>query len=157
GHEREFGRVDKNPAQLRLIVHEVEQIELRALLTLLDQKRARIDAAKILAVPITMIVALIGQRGMMPRGVTIVENEIEFQMDMRALDADSLASVRRAAHNSDLLTGFHALARLEPGAHFVQVGIQRTNLKAINLMPKDDVITVIRERRACVDVSDRPI
>src|SRR5215831_8041205 len=78
------------------MLNEVEQAELCAFPMLRQQNQSRIEAQQILAVPVPMIVSLIGEIPFVPARKMFVEEKVQLEMDMRPVLGDALVCVGRA-------------------------------------------------------------
>src|SRR5439155_2296421 len=136
---------------------DLKQTELRPQAVRFEQHLARVEAHKVLPIPCAMIVALTRKQFFVPRRKTVVDEQVQFEMDMRAFLRDALVRVGGVAHDGD---GFARLDRLsEPQVtpDFAQVRVSRVNLQTVHGMTEDDVIAEVRERRLRIDVGDGAI
>src|SRR5581483_4998237 len=111
----------------------------------------------VLAVPDAVVIVLIGIPSAKKGREMLVVKQIQLEMHMSALFADTLARVARAAHHGDLLAPVDSLAGMKSGPRFEQMGIKGVNLNAINHVTQDNIIAVIGKGRARVDIHDNAI
>src|SRR2546421_11631512 len=106
-----------------------EQREIRAFARGGEKNRRRIDGSQIESVPIAMIVALAGHEFFMPGREFVVENKIEFEMQVCALPRNAFARVGAAAHRGDALALFDWLAGGEAFGDLAQMRIERADFQ----------------------------
>src|SRR5260370_19017456 len=135
-----------------LAADEVQKTELAALRLLREQDGARVDALEVLAVPIAVIVALAGVRGAVPTGEAIVEQQVQLEVDVGAVPGNDLARVGGAAHHGNRFAGPNGLTDLQMRINSPQVRVKRIEFQAFDLMAQHDIIAVIRQAGARVDI-----
>jgi len=144
-------------AQFLLLPQKLEQLELVLLLFLRQEDQARIDSAQVMSIPLAVVVALIGQVFLPPGFEAFVEQQIELEMDVRALFGNPLACVGRAAHDRDGRSGLDLFARLNRGRYLPEVRINRIDFQTLDQMLDHDVPSVIRESRFVIHINDRAV
>src|SRR4051794_36306661 len=106
----EFGVAHQHAANFLARLNLLQQREVCSCARGGEQNRGGIDGSEIESVPISVIVALPDQILLVPRRVMIAEDEIEFEMQMRAILGNAFARVRAAAHRRDALPLLNGLA-----------------------------------------------
>src|SRR5438067_1100206 len=87
-----------------------EQREIRAFARGGEKNRRRIDGSQIESVPIAVIITLAGHEFVMPGREFVVQDKIEFEMQVRAVSGNAFARVDAAAHGGYALALFDWLA-----------------------------------------------
>ena len=147
----------KNAAKFGLDADELVEAEFVALLVLREENGPWIDAEKVLSIPFAVIVVFAGQSDFVPGGITIVYQKIQFEVNVGAIGSDALPRIGGAPHHGDDVAGFDRLPDFEAGADLLQMGVEGVNLQTIDLMTKDDVDTIVGERRVNINVDDTAI
>src|SRR4051812_30071494 len=113
----------EHAAQLVLVLDEVQEAEFGALFVLLQQDQSWIQAEEIASVPVAMVVSLVRKSAFVPARITIVDQQVEFEVDMRAVFRDSLASIGGAAHHRQFFSSVYVLPGFEVRSNLAQVGV----------------------------------
>src|SRR5213075_2772196 len=99
------------------MLYEAGQTEPGALLMLLNQNQPWVKPEQIAAVPFAVIVPLPRECRLVPFRVTVVHQQIQFEMNVRALFRNSFMRVGGPAHDRDLVASLHFLARPQITSH----------------------------------------
>src|SRR5712692_6901072 len=113
----------EHAAEFGLTPDEVQKTELVSLRLLREQDGARVDAFRVLAVPIAVIVALGGVRAAVPTGEAIVEQQVQLEVDVGAVPGNDLASIGGAAHHGNRFAGPNGLTDLQMRNDLPQVRV----------------------------------
>src|SRR5438105_7101646 len=103
----------------------MEQAETGALRGLGQEDLARIEPKQVEAIPDTMIVTLIGEGGFVPNWESVVDQQVDFEMDVGTILGNALMGIAGMPHDGDRFARFDAVINLQIGANFAEVGVER--------------------------------
>src|SRR5437868_2722612 len=103
-----------------------------------------------------MIVALAGKLGLVPFSETVGGLKIDFKMDVRAFLGNARAGVRGTSHRGDDLALLNGMSDLQAGSNGAEMGVNRENRDSFDLVPQNNIASIIRESHFFIDVSNRP-
>ena len=138
-----FRIANEDATKFGTIADKIEKAEFCAESFLGEKEGTRIDADKIAAVPIAVIVAVTFHFGGVPGGVAIVQADSDLKMKMGPIFSDSLSSVGGATHDGDFLTLVDLIADAEPFRKCAQMGVCSINQDAFDAMLENNLHAVV--------------
>src|SRR5262249_42658674 len=130
---------------------EAKTVSLRCLS---EKDPPRIQAEQIQPIPLAMVIALVGKGLLVPSGKAIVDQQVEFEMDMSAVFGNALVRVGGMAHDRNGFTCLDRQTDPKAVANFAQVRVEREDLDTFNLMAEDNILAVVGEASLGVNVSN---
>src|SRR2546430_1276777 len=144
----------QDPAKFGLFANEIQQAEVGSLLVFVEQDEAGVQSQQVLSIPFAVIVALARKCFPVPHRKAIVDEEVQFEVNVRAVFGDAFARVGGTAHGGDGLASFDILADFQVLSDPFQVRVERINFQSADVVTQDDVVSVVRERRFGAEVND---